>query len=181
MVRRRPAHQRGFTLTELMVVVAIMGLLAVLALNALTSHRKAAKVGEALSVVQAIRASEERYRAENQQYFGDSTKWCPSEGVGDDVRKSFFSSDCDNTLWQTLRPDVQRGVQFGYRVASGVPGDALPSASDLITEQAFPAGTTPSEPWYVVQAKADADGDGTFCAVVATSFNPEVVVENETE
>jgi prepilin-type N-terminal cleavage/methylation domain-containing protein len=178
MARSRRARQRGFTLTELMAVVAIMGVLAVLGLNALNGHLRASKTGEALSVIQAIRASEERYRAEHQQYFGNSTKWCPSDGVGD-VRRSFFASDCDEDLWQTLRPDVERGVQFGYRVASGKPGDALPASTEIVTSRKFPAGTTPSEPWYVVQARADADADGTFCGIVATSFNPEVIVENE--
>jgi type II secretory pathway pseudopilin PulG len=171
-----------------MAVVAIMGVLAALALNALNSHMKASKTGEALSVVQAIRASQERYRAENQQYFGNSTQWCPSDGVasGDhehpvETRQRFFREDCDPGVWQTLRPDVERRVQFGYRVASGGPGAPLPSASEIITARKFPAGTTPSEPWYVVQAQADDDKDGVFCGVVATSFFPEVIVENEIE
>jgi prepilin-type N-terminal cleavage/methylation domain-containing protein len=179
MARRRLAHQRGFTLTELMAVVAIMGILAALGLNALNGHMRASKTGEALSVVQAIRASQERYRAEHQQYFGNSTAWCPSEGVNDIERFAFFSPSCDEELWQTLRPDVERKVQFGYRVASGGPGDALPADGAIVTARKFPSSTTPSEPWYVVQAKADEDLDGTFCGVVATSFSPEVIVENE--
>lgn len=168
-----------------MVVVAIMGLLAVVALNALTNHVKASKTGEALSVVQAIRASEERYRAENQQYFGNSTSWCPSNGVWLESNNpepyAFFKEDCDPTVWQTLRPDVERRVTFGYRVDAGGPGDAVPGGANIVTARKFPTGYTPSEPWYVVQARADADRDGTFCGVVATSFSTEVIVENELE
>lgn len=162
-----------------MAVVAIMSALAVLALNALNSHMKASKTSEALSVVQAIRAAEERYRAENQQYFGNSTRWCPSDGKGD-LRHPFYNG-CDSAVWETLRPDVERGVQFGYRVASGAPGTPLPSGNDIVTQRKFAAGTVASEPWYVVQARADADEDGVYCGVVATSFSSEVIVENETE
>ncbi len=158
-------------------MVAIMGILAALGLNALNGHMRASKTGEALSVIQAIRASQERYRAENQQYLGDSTKFCPDDQ--EPGKKLPFFSACDKTLWETLRPDVERGVEFAYRVDAGGPRDALPADGDIITARKFPSSTTPTEPWYVVQAKADEDGDGTFCGVVATSFSPEVIVENE--
>ncbi len=131
-------------------------------------------------MVQAIRASQERYRAENQQYFGDSSRWCPSEGVGEDERHAFFSTTATRISGRRCGPTCSE-VFSSATASPRVPGDALPSASDIITSRKFPSGTTPSEPWYVVQAKADADDDGTFCAVVATSFNPDVVVENETE
>ena len=32
------------------------------------------------------------------------------------------------------------------------------------------------EPWYVVEARADADGDGVFCDAIATSLNNELVI-----
>ena len=38
------------------------------------------------------------------------------------------------------------------------------------------AGT---DPWYVAQAHADGNGDGTYCVMVATSFTPDVRVVNE--
>jgi hypothetical protein len=36
---------------------------------------------------------------------------------------------------------------------------------------AWPAAT---EPWYVIQARADVDGDGVFANAVATSLTPAV-------
>jgi len=32
-----------------------------------------------------------------------------------------------------------------------------------------------------VQAQADADEDGTFCRVVASSMNPDVLIEDDGE
>ncbi len=170
--------QRGFTLTELMAVVAIMGILATLAITLFTGQSRASKTGEATAVIQSIRAAEERYRAENQLYFGNSSEWYPSTGKGP-TRHSFTQTgDEYDNVWKTLKPTVDRPVQFGYQVNSGLPGAALPV---VVTARKFPSGTLPTEPWYVVQARADADSDDKWCAIVASSFSPEVFIENEGE
>jgi hypothetical protein len=133
-----------------------------------------------MAVVQAIRAAQERYRAENQVYLQqDSTAWYPSDGVGD-TRHSFVkASHADyNALWKPLSPTVDRPVGFGYRVNTGLPGAELPTVS---TEKKFASGAAGTEPWYVIQAQADADSDGVFCRVVASSLNPDVLIENDGE
>ena len=177
--RKLRAGQRGFTLTELMAVVAIMGILATLAISSFVGHAKASKTGEATATVQAIRAAQERYRAENQVYLArNSSGWYPTSGVGDTRTSFVMTSHSDYAdLWRLLRPAVERPVGFGYWVNSGLPGDDLPT---LPTEKKF-AATTVSEPWYVVQAQADADEDGTFCRVVASSMNPDVLIEDDGE
>ena len=38
-----------------------------------------------------------------------------------------------------------------------------------------------TEPWYVIQAQANADGDSTFAYFVASSYNTEIYSENEGE
>jgi type IV pilus assembly protein PilA len=177
MAVRLRRRQRGFTLTELMAVVAIMGILALLATTLFVGHSRASKTGEAMAVMQAIRAAEERYRAENQVYFGNSTVWSPTDGKGD-KRHSFLALGEDYAMWKTLSPTVNRPVQFGYRVNTGLPGEELPAVA---TSRKFASGTKPTEPWYVVQARADADSDNTYCAMVASSFSPEVISENEGE
>src|SRR5258706_3615758 len=134
-VRRRPA-ERGFTLTELMAVVAIMGILATIATTLFVGQSKASKAAEAMGVVQATRAAEERNRAENQLYVGNPTIWYPGDGKGQ-ARRSFKDPDsADYALWKQLNPTVDRPVQFGYRVNSGLPGDSLPA---VVTERKFAA------------------------------------------
>jgi prepilin-type N-terminal cleavage/methylation domain-containing protein len=172
------ASQRGFTLPELLAVVAIMGILATIAVNFFVGHSRASKTGEAMAVVQAIRAAEARYRSENQVYFGNSTEWFPTDGTGAERHSFNVASHADKALWETLKPTVDRPVGFGYQVNTGLPGNPLPA---VITARKFAAGAAMSEPWYVVQARANADSDDTACLVVATSMNPDVVVENEGE
>ncbi len=177
--RRMRSRQRGFTLTELMAVVAIMGILATMAITAFVGHSKASKTGEAMAVVQAIRGAQERYRSEHQVYLDrDSKEWYPTNGIGD-TRASFVASGNEyDELWKRLNPAVNRPVGFGYWVDTGLPGEELPTVA---TSKKFASGSSVSEPWYVVQAQADVDDDGTFCRVVASSMNPEVIIENDGE
>src|SRR5579859_5940761 len=66
-MRDRPTR-RGFTLVELMIVVAIIAILAVLALVGYRKMVSSSHTAEATHVVQAIRVAQESYRSETQQY-----------------------------------------------------------------------------------------------------------------
>jgi len=76
--------KRGFTLIELMAVVVITGILAVAGVSLFQQQLLASKGTEAVSVIQAIRAAEEAYAAENHVYLNVSTasggtSWYPNE------------------------------------------------------------------------------------------------------
>lgn len=64
-MRRTPA---GFTLIELMIVVAIIGILASIAIPAYQRMTCRAKQGEAKSALKAIYVAEESYRGEYDTY-----------------------------------------------------------------------------------------------------------------
>ena len=61
---------RGFTLIELMIVVAIIGILAAIAVPNFVKFQCRAKQSEAKTGLKLIQVGEESYRGENDTYLG---------------------------------------------------------------------------------------------------------------
>ena len=183
-------------MAELMAVVAIMGVLAALAIGvfhkrAFQSDATAAKV-----VLKGIAVAEEQYRAENKQYLnvsslGDSG-WYPEKSITPNTRRGFWrvsdggSADTETQKWQALAPDVRQPVTWGFKANAGLPTIAGVPATSPSTYLESGSGVTlpttdPVEPWYLIQARADADGDTTASFVASASWAPEIVVVNEGE
>lgn len=175
-----------------MAVVAIMGVLAAVAVAMFTRRAYSSSVAHAQIVLRAIGAAEERHRSLNQVYLDVSTGpndanlgWYPTTiPVG---KKALFLdashvdySPAGRQGWRYLNPSVTQPVGFAFKVNAGLPSTPITTVALATPGLAFStnAGT---EPWYVAQARADSDGDGTYCAVVATSFMPEVRWVNEGE
>jgi len=68
---QRIRNRKGFTLVELMIVVAIIGILAAIAIPNFLNFRLKAKTSEAKSNLGAIRTSEVAYFAEWNWYLGN--------------------------------------------------------------------------------------------------------------
>jgi prepilin-type N-terminal cleavage/methylation domain-containing protein len=183
----------GFTLTELLAVVVIIGILAVTGITYFRKHALASKVTEAQAMVQSIRAAEEGYRAENRQYLSTigsaALPGCSSPAglypaAPDGKRRSFYlqqsSTNNNNALWWRLRPSTSSPVTFGYAVSAGPPSTTtrMPVPPDLANPPQMPF---PNDSWFVVEALADNDTDGVCCLVAGTSLNGEVYVQNEGE
>jgi len=64
-------HQRGFSLVELMIVVAIIGVLAAIAIPNFMRYQARAKQSEAKSNLVAIHTGQIAYFAENNKYIDD--------------------------------------------------------------------------------------------------------------
>lgn len=61
----------GFTLTELIITVAIIGILAAIVVPMYTNHIRRARRSDAKVALESVRAMEEQYRAENGSYTTD--------------------------------------------------------------------------------------------------------------
>ena len=67
-------NNNGFTLIELMITVAILGVLAGIAIPAYNGYIKTAKMSEAHNNLAALRlAEEENYLETNSYFFGNTT------------------------------------------------------------------------------------------------------------
>jgi prepilin-type N-terminal cleavage/methylation domain-containing protein len=182
LVRSSAARSRGFTLVELLAVVAIMGILATIGLTSFLGHMREARTAEVRGNIQAITAAQERFRAENLQYFnvsgGDLTRYYPTASPGSTFYHFYGQASANDAAnWARLRPQITAPVRFGYATVAGLPGTTYPTLA-LTSAVSWPAAVGP---WYVVQAIGDQDLDGVLAVAVATSFNNIVVWEREKE
>jgi type IV pilus assembly protein PilE len=79
---------RGFTLTELLIVIVIVGVLAAIAIPAYTNYMQRARRADAKTALEQLRAAQEMRRAEKGGYSTDLTElrttWgVPANPVGD--------------------------------------------------------------------------------------------------
>jgi type II secretory pathway pseudopilin PulG len=156
----------------MLVVVTITAILALIGVMLFRKYIGSAKGTEAMAVIQAIRAAEEGYMAENHVYLNVSTpaKWYPNQTPNQTrwewhVFANPTSTHPDKGGWASLAVVVNRPVQFGYLVNAGNAGKALPGLS--VTNG--PTYATPTDDWYVIQAEGDTNGDGKFAQYVSAS------------
>jgi type IV pilus assembly protein PilE len=86
--------QKGFTLIELMIVVAIVGILASVALPAYNDYVTRGKLAEATAGLSNGRIKMEQYFQDNKTYSGTTTPPCPASTTN-------FTYDCN-----TPAPDL---------------------------------------------------------------------------
>lgn len=192
--RQRRAARRGFTLVELLAVVAMVGILAAIAMVGYRKYMNSAGTAEAKAVIQGIRGGQEAYKAEMLEYLRCSdnlTDWYPGGTLGSQKRAWDDPGHADYDRWRRLNVTTDGAVRFGYAVVAGIGMNfagvtphgqfnwaGLPGSASPLTDSAFfPNGA----PWYVIQAAGDRDEDGTLALFLTTSTMSGIYWENDTE
>lgn len=170
--------RRGFTLVELMVVVAIVGILAVLGIMGFRRHVANAYRAEGLHVVQSVRAAQERWRSETGAYLDVSSDMASLQPAAPDGSfRNLLSTGSDSDYWRLLNPVVKAPVLGGYATrAAGPLVDPDQGGYSIGFSRAvewIPGSDVPQEPWFVVVGVMP---DARFGA---SSFNQTVEWEDE--
>ena len=128
----------GFSLIELMIVVAIMAILAAIAIPSFMRFSLKAKTSEATTNLAAIRTTEESYRAENDTYLDQGLAGGTPAGGG---------ADATTTLWNAA--DLASFEDIGF----------APDGPTRYRYEVTLAGLTA----YTATATGDLDDDGVEC------------------
>lgn len=154
-MNHRLIRRQGYTILELMVVVAILGVLAAIAIPSYSSYLQRSRTAEAVTFLGEIRQRQEAYRAEFGQYCSvsaapgagiDTGAWTPAALPAAGTVEGWTGGGG----WSQLGANPDGPVRFQYRTTAGPPG----------TNPGVPGFPT-AEFWFVAQAQADLDGDGT--------------------
>jgi len=165
----RRAATRGFSMAELMAVVAIVGILSMIGITSYRKYVAHAKTAEVLPMLANIKMAEEAYKDETFTYLSPSADLdanvCPVNNKPGQQKMNF--AGC-SPLWQQLGVQAAAPVLFVYSCKAGTATDNVAAPGAGITIGNWP--TTVAAPWYVVKAQADIHGDGVPTVFVTSSF-----------
>lgn len=182
MMKRVFNKQEGFTLIELMIVVAIIGILAAIAIPNFLTYQMKSRQSEAKTNLQAIRTSELSFQGEHGCYLG----------LGRHPAERTFATGNKSAPIAWNAPAVRQGTAFctvtfdgnfteiGF-VASGnvyytyaaqtSAGPNPIAACALGPNEADGSGSATAQLGFNVTAASDLDGDGLVSYWAASNDN----------
>ena len=149
MVSHNLKSEKGFNLIELMIVVAIIGILAAVAMPSYLSHiRKAAQV-DGINRLLDIKTAQEKYYALNDTYYGPE-----ADLSGADAEfKRMLNFDADTTTVFLFAITAADAVGFTVESKNDINEDGTRKDCWQITNAM-------SEPTQITAAPCETDGEG---------------------
>jgi len=142
-------NQKGFTLIELMIVVAIIGILAAIAIPNFLQYQLKAKTSEAKTNIGSIRTSQEAFKAEHD-FYATCADNPGVAGVGSAKQAWSAAIAVAGSGWPEIGYTPSGDIYYTSEVASG----GTVSAAAI---QGIPAGSCGDA--MAIGAAADLDGD----------------------
>jgi prepilin-type N-terminal cleavage/methylation domain-containing protein len=161
------------TLIELMIVVAVIGILAAVAIPVFGSYLRRSKASEAFTVLQGIRDRQEDFFGEFRRYT-DPLPFQPTGGnCAQCVRNSRNWVLPVNDPWVVLGFAPDGPTYYNYEVqtpyAAGVFNTGAPRLANVGTT--WPAAV---RPWFLAHACGDLDCNGVSTNFYVSSENKTV-------
>ncbi|MEM1023889.1 MAG: prepilin-type N-terminal cleavage/methylation domain-containing protein [Myxococcota bacterium] len=153
----------GFTLIELMIVVAIIGILAAIAIPNFVRYQLRSKSSEARTNTGGIKTSQESFRATYDNYANVTTNTPPA--AADGQKQAWPGAACPAGCNRNATPACVQFACIGFE-----------PAGDVYYTYASPhlIGAAGVQPSYAVGATADLDADGApgdYCFSVDADAN----------
>lgn len=152
-MRSHPKRREGFTLMELMITVAIIGILAAIAIPAFSRYQNRSRRAEAMTNVAAIATAENSYFAAAGVYLGANAMPGPPLGAFKRGWSAAARAEYDPIGYQP-----EGGVYYDYEVNT--------------LDCGCPDGANGEAVCFTVLAVGDLDGDGTVGGVAYFKRDP---------
>lgn len=175
MLGRR--NNPGFTLIELMIVVAVISVLAAVAIMSYSVYQRRAKAGEVTEMLSAVYAAQESFRGVAGRF--QNAGWCPPNApVGGEDLPFADCAEADLRAWRELGITLPRETVFTYRVFAWGPGTGNtecgppgnPGERAWVLDDLDPCdldGNDDNSGWYAL-ALGDQTGNGTTAQFATT-------------
>ncbi|MCW8900662.1 MAG: prepilin-type N-terminal cleavage/methylation domain-containing protein [Gammaproteobacteria bacterium] len=121
-------NNTGFTLIELMIVIAILGIVSAIAIPLYSGYIATARLAEAKNNIAALKLAEEEHFLENNSYFYDMTNdnanlasastnlWSATKGDGNQVNFTYTVSGSGNSY--TITATGNAGTPVAGKIES---------------------------------------------------------------
>jgi prepilin-type N-terminal cleavage/methylation domain-containing protein len=181
------ARKNGFTLVEMMIVVAILGVLAVIGGTAYRRYMDSGRTAEVYAMMGEFRNKEEAYRAEYSKYLPTgpdetSGSYFPLLlGKGLEPKAKLITTTIP-TVWTNLGINPGKSTLYCGYVALAADAGVAPTGQHGVDIFSSFQTSTPNIPWWYLVATCDNDGDGNpnHNAYFTTAMSTTVVyTQNE--
>lgn len=180
----RRERARGYTLVEVMVVVAMIGVMGAIAIAGYQKYVDWAQVADTKDIVNALAAGQAGYYADTRGYLGCSSDWDDANvyPMVPNSRKHHFhqTGHADYPCWRLLNPETVELTYMSFWTQADVAGAAYPTLAPGMAKETIDTAPPANRPWYIIIAVGDQNEDGNRSHFMTHSGQPsQIHIENQ--